>query len=73
MTTLNIAQLVGKTPLIRLNSLSDATGVEIFGKAEFMSIGGSVKDRPVVQMLLDASPAPGSFVVEATAGNTGSA
>jgi cysteine synthase A len=73
MNVSNIAQLVGNTPMIRLNSLSDVTGVEIYGKAEFLSVGGSVKDRPVVQMLKDAQLPFGSTVVEATAGNTGSA
>jgi cysteine synthase A len=69
----SIAPLVGNTPLLRLNSLCEATGCEILAKAEFMSVGGSVKDRPVAQMLRDASLPRGSTVVEATAGNTGSA
>ncbi len=40
-----LLECVGHTPLIRLNHLSDATGCEILGKAEFMNPGGSVKDR----------------------------
>ena len=41
----DFSALIGNTPLIRLNSVSDLTGCEIFGKAEFMNPGGSVKDR----------------------------
>ncbi len=49
-----LVQCVGNTPLIRLNHLSDATGCEILGKAEFMNPGGSVKDRPALGMILEA-------------------
>lgn len=45
---------VGKTPLVRINSLSDETGCEIQGKAEFMEPGGSVKDRAALYIVLDA-------------------
>ena len=45
---------VGKTPLVRINSLSDETGCEILGKAEFMEPGGSVKDRAALYIVLDA-------------------
>lgn len=66
---------VGNTPLIRLNSLSDETGCEILGKAEFLNPGGSVKDRAALWMIraaeADGSLAPGGTVVEGTAGNTG--
>jgi len=66
---------VGHTPLIRLNALSDLTGCEILGKAEFMNPGGSVKDRAALGILLEAEEqgllAPGGTVVEGTAGNTG--
>ncbi len=66
---------VGQTPLIRLNALSDLTGCEILGKAEFMNPGGSVKDRAALGILLEAEEqgllAPGGTVVEGTAGNTG--
>ena len=41
----SFSDAVGHTPLIRLNSFSDATGCEILGKAEFLNPGGSVKDR----------------------------
>jgi cysteine synthase A len=66
---------VGRTPLIRLQSLSELTGCEILGKAEFMNPGGSVKDRAALGILLDAEASgalqPGGTVVEGTAGNTG--
>ena len=66
---------VGKTPLIRLNRLSDLTGCEILGKAEFMNPGGSVKDRAALGIIADAEAKgllkPGDTIVEGTAGNTG--
>lgn len=45
---------VGKTPLLRLNKLSDLTGCEILAKAEFMNPGGSVKDRAALGIIKDA-------------------
>lgn len=66
---------IGNTPLIRLNSVSDATGCEILGKAEFLNPGGSVKDRAALYMIEDAEKKgllkAGGTVVEGTAGNTG--
>lgn len=66
---------IGKTPLIRLNRLSDTTGCEILGKAEFMNPGGSVKDRAALGIVRDAERRgqlrPGGIIVEGTAGNTG--
>ncbi|GAB4240798.1 MAG: cysteine synthase A [Stanieria sp.] len=66
---------VGNTPLIRLNSFSEATGCEILGKAEFLNPGGSVKDRAALYIIEDAEQKgllkPGGTVVEGTAGNTG--
>lgn len=66
---------VGNTPLIRLNRLSDATGCEILGKAEFLNPGGSVKDRAALAIIEDAEKSgalkPGGTIVEGTAGNTG--
>jgi len=66
---------VGNTPLIRLNSVSDETGCEILGKAEFLNPGGSVKDRAALYIIEDAEAKgllkPGGTVVEGTAGNTG--
>ncbi len=66
---------VGNTPLIRLGRISEKTGCEILGKAEFMNPGGSVKDRAAKWIVLDAERRgvlrPGGTVVEGTAGNTG--
>ena len=66
---------VGNTPLIRLAKLSDETGCEILGKAEFLNPGGSVKDRAALYIIRDAERRgtlkPGGTVVEGTAGNTG--
>jgi len=68
-------EAVGNTPLIRLNRLSEETGCEILGKAEYMNPGGSVKDRPALQLILDAEARglikPGGTITEATSGNTG--
>ena len=69
------AGAVGNTPLIRLRKLSDETGCEILGKAEFLNPGGSVKDRAALYIIRDAERRgtlkPGGTVVEGTAGNTG--
>jgi len=66
---------VGNTPLIRLNTASEATGCEILGKAEFMNPGQSVKDRAALYIIKDAvargALKPGGTIVEGTAGNTG--
>jgi cysteine synthase A len=70
-----LVDCIGNTPLIRLNHLSDATGCEILGKAEFMNPGGSVKDRAALGIVRDAERRgtlrPGGTIVEGTAGNTG--
>ena len=66
---------IGDTPLIRLNAASESTGCEIYGKAEFLNPGGSVKDRAAWWMIREAENSgelkPGGTVVEGTAGNTG--
>jgi len=66
---------VGNTPLIRLRRLSELTGCEILGKAEFMNPAGSVKDRAACGIITEAEGAgrlkPGATIVEGTAGNTG--
>jgi len=71
----SIVDAIGNTPLIRLNRASAATGCEIWGKAEFMNPGGSVKDRAALQIVRDAEARgalkPGGLIVEGTAGNTG--
>ncbi|MGF1659550.1 MAG: cysteine synthase A [Rubrimonas sp.] len=66
---------IGGTPLIRLRRASEATGCDIFGKAEFMNPGQSVKDRAALFIIRDAvargALRPGGVIVEGTAGNTG--
>lgn len=66
---------IGRTPLIRLRAASEATGCEIYGKAEFLNPGGSVKDRAALAIVEDAERRgllkPGGVIVEGTAGNTG--
>jgi cysteine synthase len=66
---------IGNTPLIRLNRISEETGCEVLGKAEFMNPGGSVKDRAALYVVKNAEEKgqlkPGGTVVEGTAGNTG--
>jgi cysteine synthase A len=66
---------IGNTPLIKLRAASEATGCEIYGKAEFLNPGGSVKDRAALAMIRDAEQRgtlrKGGVVVEGTAGNTG--
>jgi len=71
----NVLEAIGRTPLIRLNRASEATGCEILGKAEFMNPGQSVKDRAALYIIRDAERRgllrPGGRIVEGTAGNTG--
>ena len=71
----NVVEAIGNTPLIRLNRVSEATGCEILGKAEFMNPGQSVKDRAALYIIRDAEQRgllrPGGLIVEGTAGNTG--
>jgi len=70
-----IDHFVGNTPLVRLNRISELTGCEVLGKAEFMNPGGSVKDRAALGIITRAEEDgflfPGSTIVEGTAGNTG--
>ncbi|MBU3035237.1 cysteine synthase A [Tritonibacter mobilis] len=71
----DLADAVGHTPLIRLNKVSEETGCEILGKAEFLNPGQSVKDRAALYIIKDAIARgdlkPGGTIVEGTAGNTG--
>ena len=66
---------IGKTPLIKLNRASEETGCEIYGKAEFMNPGQSVKDRAALGIIENAIKQgdlqPGGTIVEGSAGNTG--
>ena len=71
----NFVEAIGNTPLIRLNGPSKETGCNIFGKAEFLNPGGSVKDRAALAIIKDAEEKnfikQGGTIVEGTAGNTG--
>jgi cysteine synthase len=75
MLTSGFPGSVGNTPLIRIPSLSEATGCHILGKAEFMNPGGSIKDRAAKQIVEEAEASgqlkAGGTIVEGTAGNTG--
>jgi len=68
-------ETIGNTPMIRLRRVSERTGCEIYGKAEFLNPGGSVKDRAALAIIQDAEAQnllkPGGTIVEGTAGNTG--
>ena len=70
-----VLDLVGWTPLIRLNRVTRGIRTPVYGKAEFMNPGGSVKDRIGLAMIEDAEEAgllePGGTIVEGTSGNTG--
>jgi cysteine synthase A len=71
----DITQLVGSTPMLRLNRVGPARAAALFAKLEFLNPGGSIKDRAALGMILDAEARgllhPGSTIIEATAGNTG--
>lgn len=71
----NILELVGDTPLVRVNRLWDHPKVELYAKVEYMNPGGSVKDRVALSMIEAAERSgeltPGKTILEATSGNTG--
>jgi cysteine synthase A len=71
----DVTRLIGNTPLLRLRQASELTGCEIYGKAEFLNPGSSVKDRTALGIVTDARDKgllqPGGTIVEGTAGNTG--
>ena len=71
----NILEAVGRTPLVKLNRITKHVESPIYVKPEFLNPGGSIKDRPALQMIEGAERAgllkPGATLVEATAGNTG--
>jgi cysteine synthase A len=71
----DVISAIGNTPLIRLNRVSELTGCEIWGKAEFLNPGQSVKDRAALFIVRDAERKgllrKGGTIVEGTAGNTG--
>lgn len=71
----NIQELIGNTPIIKLNNLNIKKGINIFAKLESNNPGGSVKDRIGIYMIEAAEREgklkPGYTIIEATAGNTG--
>jgi cysteine synthase A len=71
----NVTELIGKTPLIRLNKFSDETDTTILAKAEFLNPSGSVKDRIAIAMIKDALEKKlvdkDTTIIEPTSGNTG--
>ena len=71
----NVLELIGDTPLVKLQRASEATGCNILGKCEFLNPGQSVKDRAALYIIRDAIERgelkPGGVVVDGTAGNTG--
>ena len=71
----NFIESIGNTPLIKLKAASEITGCNIYGKAEYLNPGGSVKDRAALALIKDAEEkkliSKGGIIVEGTAGNTG--
>lgn len=71
----SVVDAIGNTPLFRLNHIGRGLRAPIYAKAEFLSVGGSVKDRAALSMVeraeRDGSLAPGGTIIEATSGNTG--
>ncbi|MFC1619262.1 PLP-dependent cysteine synthase family protein [Candidatus Neomarinimicrobiota bacterium] len=71
----NILELIGRTPMVRINKLADPKGAELWAKVEYLNVGGSVKDRIALKIVegfeQDGQLKPGGTVVEATSGNMG--
>lgn len=71
----DLTELIGNTPLLKINSLSNSSGATILGKCEFFNPGGSVKDRIAKGMIedgiSDGTIKQGTTIIEATSGNTG--
>ena len=71
----DVTALIGRTPLVRLNRVTDGAGATVLGKLEFYNPANSVKDRIGVSMIDAAAESgqlqPGGTIVEATSGNTG--
>ncbi len=71
----NLADLIGDTPLVKLNRLAPENGASIYAKLEFYNPSRSVKDRAAFNMIVEAEKAgklkPGSTIIEPTSGNTG--
>jgi len=71
----NVLETIGWTPLIRLNKVTQGIRTPVYAKAEYWNPGGSVKDRPALNMILEGERseklAPGKIILDATSGNTG--
>lgn len=71
----NILEVIGNTPLVKSHRIAADVKANIYYKLEYLNPGGSVKDRPAMQIVLDAEASgelrPGGTIVEATSGNTG--
>jgi len=71
----NIAELIGNTPLVRLNRLPDPQGAAVYVKLEYFNPSGSVKDRAAYNMIVEAEKSgelvAGATIIEPTSGNTG--
>jgi len=71
----NIAELIGNTPMVRLNRVTTGTMATVYAKIEFFNPGGSVKDRICLSMIEDAERKglikKGTTIIEPTSGNTG--
>src|SRR5688572_4793692 len=72
----SLLALVGNTPLVRLEKIAaDLSGIEIYGKAEYFNPGGSVKDRPALNMIREGERSgklnPSRVILDSTSGNTG--
>ncbi|MBU1367131.1 MAG: cysteine synthase A [Candidatus Omnitrophica bacterium] len=71
----NVLELIGNTPMVRLNKIIEPDSAEILAKLEFFNPGGSVKDRICLSMIEDAEEKgllkPGATIIEPTSGNTG--
>src|SRR3981189_3762619 len=76
LVSTELLTLIGNTPLIRMERIArDLPGIEIYGKAEFFNPGGSVKDRPALNMIREGEKSgrltKGRVLLDSTSGNTG--
>ncbi|MDD3234346.1 MAG: pyridoxal-phosphate dependent enzyme, partial [Candidatus Omnitrophica bacterium] len=75
MLTKNVSALIGNTPLVKLNSLPERRGANVFAKIEGLNPGGSIKDRICLHIVNEAERngqlKPGYTIIEPTSGNTG--
>src|SRR5262245_24368474 len=71
----SVLDMIGRTPLVRLQHFEDVQGVELYGKAGWQNPGGSVNDRAAARTILEGEASgklrPGTTILDATSGNTG--